>query len=219
MSDKHEVHQLVIRNMAVLEQAPAIVEEAEKRIFGAIDRKVEEWASAQKGWDGIYDFLESETTVKPAIWPTDEKDTWPACFSLNMLHGEGYKYRLSGLVHADGKEFGIRFVVGALWITNTEGRKYVTANKIWKEFLKTQFDNIPTFAQNGFRVEGDELFHPIRLDPAILADAYPDTLADALEPVDEALAHLAAALPEFDRLIEAAQAHFGRQAIEATPPG
>ena len=30
MSDKHEVHQLVIRNMAVLEQAPAIVEEAEK---------------------------------------------------------------------------------------------------------------------------------------------------------------------------------------------
>ena len=123
MSDKHEVHQLVIRNMAVLEQAPAIVEEAEKRIFGAIDRKVENWASAQKGWDGIYDFLESETTVKPAIWPTDEKDTWPACFSFNMLHGEGYKYRLSGLVHADGKEFGIRFVVGALLITNTEGRK------------------------------------------------------------------------------------------------
>ena len=30
---------------------------------------------------------------------------------------------------------------------------------------------------------------------------------------------LAAALPEFNRLIEAAQSHFGRQAIEATPPG
>ena len=47
MSDKHEVHQLVIRNMAVLEQAPAIVEEAEKRIFGAIDRQIEAWASIQ----------------------------------------------------------------------------------------------------------------------------------------------------------------------------
>ena len=68
-------------------------------------------------------------------------------------------------------------------------------------------------------IKGELLFHPIRLDPAILADAYPDTLADALEPVDEALAHLAAALPEFNRLIEAAQSHFGRQAIEATPPG
>ena len=77
----------------------------------------------------------------------------------------------------------------------------------------------PDDGASGFRVEGDELFHPIRLDPAILADAYPDTLADALEPVDEALAHLAAALPEFNRLIEAAQSHFGRQAIEATPPG
>ena len=42
MSDTHDVHQLVIRNLAVLEQAPAIVEEAEKRIFGAIDRKVED---------------------------------------------------------------------------------------------------------------------------------------------------------------------------------
>ena len=66
MSDKHEVHQLVIRNMAVLEQAPAIVEEAEKRIFGAIDRKVEEWAVAQGGWVGFYDFLADETSFKPA---------------------------------------------------------------------------------------------------------------------------------------------------------
>lgn len=80
-------------------------------------------------------------------------------------------------------------------------------------------DDFPGLAANGFRVEGGLLFHPIRLDAAALADAYPDSLDDALEPVDEALAHLAAALPELNRLIEAAQSHFTPQYADAPEPG
>jgi len=218
MSDKHEVHQLVIRNMAVLEQAPAIVEEAEKRIFGAIDRKVEEWAAAQGGWVGFYDFLADETSFKPANWPESEIG-YLTFFELGSIPNVEFKYNLSPLVSVVTQEFGIRFNLHAPWITGLEGQKRAQPGKKWASFLQNAIDDFPALAANGFRIEGEFLFHPIRLDPAILADAYPDTLADALEPVDEALAHLAAALPEFDRLIEAAQAHFGRQAIDATPPG
>lgn len=218
MSDKHEVHQLVIRNMAVLEQAPAIVEEAEKRIFGAIDRKVEEWAAAQGGWNGIYDFLERETTFKPDVWPESENNAL-AYLELGYASEIDCQHYLSPLVGAAPQEFGLRFAVHAPWITGLEGQKRAQPGKKWASFLQSVINDFPALAANGFRIEGELLFHPIRLDPAILADAYPDTLADALEPVDEALAHLAAALPEFNRLIEAAQSHFGRQAIEATPPG
>lgn len=218
MSDKHEVHQLVIRNMAVLEQAPAIVEEAEKRIFGAIDRQIEAWASIQGGWVGVYDFLADKTSFKPANWPESDAG-YLALFGLGSGPDAEFKHNLSSLVGAVTQEFGIFFVVDAPWITGLEGQKRAQPGKKWASFLQNAIDDFPALAANGFRIEGEFLFHPIRLDPAILADAYPDTLADALEPVDEALAHLAAALPEFDRLIEAAQAHFGRQAIDATPPG
>ena len=61
---------------------------------------------------------------------------------------------------------------------------------------------------------------PANADTAAMVEARARVLASgAFDAVDEALAHLAAALPEFDRLIEAAQSHFGRQAIDATPPG
>ena len=218
MSDTHDVHQLVIRNMAVLEQAPKVVEEAEKRIFAAIDRKVEKWAEAQGGWVGVYDFLESETTFKPANWPQAESG-YLAYLELGSIPDVEFQHNLSPLIGAVTQEFGIRFDVETRWITGLEGQKRVQPGKKWANFLQNVLDDFPALAANGFRVEGELLFHPIRLDAAALADAYPDTLDDALEPVDEALAHLAAALPEFNRLIAAAQSHFTPQSAEAPQPG
>lgn len=216
MSDNHEVHQLVIRNMAVLEQAPAIVEEAEKRIFGAIDRKVAEWASAQEEWGGIYDFLEGETTFKPDAWPESEIGCL-AYFELGYVPEIGCTHNLSPLVGAAAQEFGLRFAVHAPWITGLEGQKRAQPGKKWASFLQNVVEDFPALAANDFRVEGELLFHPIRLDAATLADAYPDNLDDALEPVDEALAHLAAALPEFNRLIDTARAHFSGPSGNGTP--
>ncbi|MDD3327083.1 MAG: hypothetical protein PHW25_08365 [Zoogloea sp.] len=218
MSDTHDVHQLVIRNLAVLEQAPAIVEEAEKRIFGAIDRKVEDWAEAQGGWHGTFDFLERDTFFKPEDWPETE-DHSLICLELGYAQELDCQHYLSPLVGAAPQEFGLRFNVHAPWITGLEGQKRAQPGKKWASFLQSVIDDFPALAANGFRIEGELLFHPIRLDAAALADAYPDTLDDALEPVDEALAHLAAALPEFNRLIEAAQSHFTPQSADAPQPG
>lgn len=211
MNDSHEVHKLVIRNLAVLEQAPKVVEDVEKRIFGAIDRKVQEWASARGEWVGIYDFLKDETSFKPEAWPKSETG-YLAYLELGYVPELDCEHYLSPLVGAaTGQAFGIRFTVHAPWITGLEGQKRAQPGKKWASFLQNAIDDYPGLATNGFRIEGEVLFHPIRLDAAILADAYPDTLDDALEPVDEALAHLAATLPDLNRLIEAAQSHFAPQ--------
>jgi hypothetical protein len=217
MNDNHEVHKLVIRNLAVLEQAPKVVDEAEKRVFGAIDRKIEEWAAAQGEWSGVYDFLEDETTFKPDAWPESEIG-YLAYLELEYTPEIDCQHYLSPLVGAAPQEFGLRFAVHAPWITGLEGQKRVQPGKKWSNFLQSVIEDFPALADNGFRVEGEVLFHPIRLDAAALADAYPDTLDDALEPVDEALAHLAAALPEFNRLIDAAQSHFTPQSADALQP-
>ena len=97
MSQSHEIHKLVISNMAVLEQTPAVVAEAEKRIFGAIDEKIEKWAKAQEGWVGFFDFLEDETSFKPENWPVTDDGSYLAWFEIGMLPSEGYEHYLSPL--------------------------------------------------------------------------------------------------------------------------
>lgn len=218
MSDTHDVHQLVIRNLGVLEQAPAIVEEAEKRIFEAIDKRIKDWIQAQENW-AVFGCLSSDIWFKPLAWPVRAEEEWPTCFSIGTLTSEGFRYTLSAIVGAVNETFGIHFLIDASWITGLEGQKNARAGKKWEDFLRNRITDFPAFAQNGFHPEGQTLFHPVQLNATALADAYPNTLADALEPVDEALAHLAAALPEFNRLIEAAQSHFTPQAADAPQPG
>lgn len=215
MSQSHEIHKLVISNMAVLEQAPAVVDEAEKRIFGAIDEKIEKWVKAQEGWVGLFGFLEDKTSFKPASWPIADDDGYLAWFEIGMLSGENYHHNLSALVGAVPQEFGFFFILYAPWLTGLENQKRAQPGRKWANFLNEHFSDFPLLTANGFRPEVEMLFHPVRIDAAALADAYPDTLDDALEPVDEALAHIAAALLEFTRLIETAQAHFAKNGEDA----
>ena len=210
MSQPYEIHKLVINNMAVLEQAPAVVAEAEKRIFGAIDEKIEKWAKAREGWDGVFDFVKNQTTFKPESWPIADDGIYLAYFEIGMLSVDDCQYALSALVGAVPQTFGFRFSVHAPWLTGLENQKRAQPGKKWANFLNEHFRDFPLLAANGFRPEGEMLFHPMRIDAAALAEAYPDTLDDALEPVDEALDHIAAALPDFDRLIKTAQAHFAK---------
>lgn len=210
MNENHEVHKLVIRNMAVLEQAPPIVNEAEKRIFGAIDKKIEAWARAQEGWAGVFNFLEDETSFKPEVWPVDANGDRRYFFGIGLVTAEGLQHSLSALVGAVDVQFGIHFIVDAPWVTGLENQKRAQPGKKWNSYLKSHLDEFPKLSANGFRQEGESLFCPVQIDAAALAEAFPDTLDDALEPIDEALAHVVAALSDFDRLIDAARAHFAR---------
>lgn len=214
MSDNHEAHKLLIRNVAVLEQAHHVAEEAEKVVFSAIDRKVKAWVELQDGWEGDgYNFLDSDSIAfKPGNsenWPAaTTKGVWPVCFALSFFPpaSEGsIIYKLPPLVNGASKnEFGVFLCFGPdllPWLGDQKKR-----SKLWTDFLKGNIANFPALEEKGFRLEGEDLFRPIKIDPQSLAEAYPQNLNDALAPVDEALALLAEALPEFDRLIEVARA-------------
>ena len=58
--------------------------------------------------------------------------------------------------------------------TGLEGQKRAQPGKKWANFLHEHFREFPLLAANGFRPEGEALFHPVRIDAAALADAYPD---------------------------------------------
>lgn len=214
MSDDHEAHKLLIRNVAVLEEAHHVAQEAEKVVFSAICRKVKAWVESQGGWEeGHYNFLDGSGIVfKPGNsdnWPAaTTKGVWPVCFSLSFFphaSGDDVIYKLSPLVNAASKnEFGVFLCFGPdflPWLGDQKRR-----SKLWTDFLKGNIANFPALEEKGFRLEGEDLFRPIKIDPQSLAEAYPQNLNDALAPVDEALALITEALPEFNRLIEVARA-------------
>ena len=72
MIESHEAHRLIIRNMRVLEEAPAVVEEVTRAVFKRINEKVEQWVETQEGWEAIFSLNGyddgGETTFQAASW-------------------------------------------------------------------------------------------------------------------------------------------------------
>ena len=116
---------------------------------------------------------------------------------------EGSLHRLSPLCAIVPNAFGIWFGVDASWVTGTDGKgsKSVAA---WRKYLAERFSQTK-LADTGFELQGKSLFLPIRVDAQVLAENYPDSLDEALAPVDDALKKLEVAHPEIDGLLRAAQ--------------
>lgn len=211
MSQSHEAHRLAIQNLSVLEQVPQAVSEAETRIFSAINEKVNDWTSSQNNWEGVFDYYSGDmddTSIKPVEWEKDEDGSYMVYynFRIDEKANELFWYYLSALVGAVPYEIGFWFDVNATWVTRLTG-KGARPGAAWKKFLTERFPDFPEIAKNGFRVEGESLFLPIRVDAQLLAESYPDSLDDALGPVDEALEKLKAAHPSIAALLKTALAH------------
>ena len=207
MNQNYEPHQLVIKHLSVLETAPATVAEVQKIAFTAIDRKIEKWVQSQNGWEGYFNFLESETSFKPPRWDKNAKGEYiSAYYQFSAESPDEYNYFLSALLGIVPYRCGILFCVNASWVTGIsgQGRQPVSA---WKEYLAKNFPET-TLAEMGFELQGENLFLPILVNAQILADSYPNSLDVALEPVDDALKKLEKAHPQIDGLLTAAQTHF-----------
>jgi hypothetical protein len=189
VNESHEAHRLIIRNMRVLEEAPEVVEEVTKAVFKRINEKIEQWGQTDNG-------------------------TYLAYLQFTT-YGERSSYWLSRLIGATKDESGFYFSVLPVWITGNTGRKGARPGKAWAKYLADHLPDFPVVRQCGFRLEGEDLFLPVRLDVEELAEAYPDSLDDALLPIDEALRKITEILPELDRLIASAKAHFGSEESEA----
>lgn len=205
MIQSYEPHRLVIQHLSVLESAPAIVGEVEKQVFAAIDEKVQKWVGVHDEWEGIFDFLDDETSFKPISWEKAEDETWPVCYSLQSETDEGFSSNLAPLFGVVPVRYGAWFLVNVNWITRLAGRG-ARPGAAWKNFLAAQFP-LTKLAEHGFELQGESLFMPVRVDAQVLAEDFPDSIGDALAPIDEALKKLEAAHPEIDALLNAALAH------------
>ncbi len=209
MSQSYEPHRLVIQHLSVLEAAPAVVEEVEKQVFSFIDEKIKDWTESQGNWEGGFEYLESGTLFKPMSWENNEKGEYYAHYATGGETDEGYTYNLSPLISATSVRYGIWFIVDTNWVTRLAGRG-ARPGAAWKNFLAAQFAQTK-LAEYGFELQGESLFMPIRVDAQVLAEDFPDSIGDALAPIDEALKKLEAAHPEIDALLKTALAYqFGK---------
>lgn len=212
-------HQLVIKHLAVLESAPAVVAEVEKVVFAAINRKIEKWVRSQNGWEGVFDL--DETTFKSPLWEKNDKGEYISAYYQFIAESpEEYNYFLSALLGIVPYRFGICFYAFASWVTGMSGRGQQPV-PVWKRYLAEKFPETK-LAELGFELQGDSLFLPIHVDAQILADSYseynsPNSLDAALEPVDEALKKLDQAHPQIQTLLTAAIAHFAPAVPAAAP--
>lgn len=203
MIQSYEPHRLVIQHLTVLESAPTIVNEVEKRLFDAIDKIIEDWVQSKENWEGVFDYFDNETTFKPLSWEKDEKGTYCAYYAFGNEDNEGYSYYLSPLIGIVPVRCGIWFGVETAWVTRLNG-KGAKPSAAWKKYLAVQFPQT-TLAASGFELQGENLFMPVRIDAQILAESYPDLLDDALAPIIDALKKIEIAHPQIDELIKAAQ--------------
>ena len=203
MIPSYEPHRLVIKHLSVLESAPSIVAEVEKKVFSAIDEKIKEWVESRGDWEGVFNFLDDETSFKPKVWENDPSGDYGSYYELDYEAGEECKHYLSPLLAVVPIKFGIWFSVNASWVTGQNG-KVARPSAAWQNYLAGKLP-YTKLVELGFELRGASIFLPIRIDSELLADDYPNSLDDALEPVDQALKKLDAAHVEIDALLKAAR--------------
>ncbi|RQG99815.1 hypothetical protein [Paraburkholderia dinghuensis] len=202
MTQHHEPHRLVIQHMDILETAPKVVDEVERHVFSVIDEKLRQWEASRKDWEGVYNLIADETSFKPKAWENSEDGTYRAYFGLGSDSSVEHAYYLSALTGMVPAKFGIWFCVDVGWVTRLGGKGGRPGTE-WKKFLAEQFRS-RRLGEFGFELHGPDLLLPIRVDAQALADHYPDSLTDALAPVDEALKQLEAAAPSIQGLLDTA---------------
>ncbi len=205
MSQSLELHRLVIQNLSVLEDAPKIASEVEIIVFSAIDKKIEKWVCGKPGWDGKFHYLEDGLTAQPKSWGRVDDDNYNAYYDFGCYEYDKVQFYLSTLLGIVEQQFGMYFGVRAEVITRLSGKGTTPARK-WKNFLAERYSQTK-LKEFGFELRAESLFMPIRIDTKELVEAYPDSLDDALAPIDEALEKLEAAHPGIDALLQSALEH------------
>lgn len=213
-TNSNELHQLVIRNLSILEAAPKVVEEVEKKVFEAINLLIRNWYE-EKNWEGIADYygIGDETRISPSGWPKDEKGSYKAWYSFEATNADCNYYlsALTGIASSGSsslREFGLWFIVDTKAITGQTNTGQ--ANKLWKDYLAEQVRLHLELEQAGFKIFSENrcyLYLPVRIDAELLAQLYPD-VDEALAPINQALKLVENAHPVIDKILKNALRKF-----------
>lgn len=194
--------QLVIRNMAIVEDAPCVVKEIEKVLFNAINEVTEKAVSGLGGWKGCYDLVtekkEEETTFAPAGWPEDESGVYGAWYTLGHVEPDGGELGwLSSATGLRNTAICFQFGIGNSLIDVTTREK----KRLCQEF----FSKTPELGNAGFLYKkSGEIYLPFTFDAETLSNEFPD-FDEAKATVDRALKTLFKVHPLFDAFVQKIQ--------------
>ena len=206
MNNKSELQKLVIRNLAILEAAPAVVAEIQQRIFDVLNAKLEKWVGQQDTLQGVYKYPAGETTFAALDWPKTTDGDYAAYITLGCENDGGYHHCLSPLLGVLPEKFGLWFCVDARTVTGLIG-KGSQPGKAWGTFLAEWYSK-SQLGRRGLTLQAQSLFLPISICPDTLANNYPESVGVALEPFDFALGVLRQVIPELNKLLMAADSRF-----------
>ena len=200
MQYHNELCQLIIRNMAIVEEAPKVLDEVEKYLFGTINKRIEARVSKNQRWTGIYTLVsdeeKNETSFSPSDWPDDGSlaHYWLYCQNDNDLRW------LSCALGLQGASLGFQFVV--------EQDLGSVSKKDNKTRCQKFYTNTQDLHKAGFLYEEDKqynlgfgLYLPFTLDAEALASEFPD-IDKSLAPLDEALEKLFSVHNHFDAFVK-----------------
>jgi len=198
---------LVIENIAMLEDAIALVEgEVSEKVFNAIDATIKEWADSM-GWEGEYNFYnEKDTSFGHPAWKIlSEEESWLAWFSIQGKHTDAPdNYWLTVFLGARSSRIGLQF--------HLEYKRLGNAGRVaWRKFAERFNQSHPKIEQAGFEFEATDgtWMLPWQLDRKKLAESYlNDAIEDALEPLQTALERVKTIYPIFAELVDSAQREF-----------
>jgi hypothetical protein len=203
MNYPNELCQLVIRNMEIIETAPNVIAEVEKRLFAAVNARIEKAVKAKRNWEGCYELVTEkeydETTFAPQSWPKDEDasedESYGAYYTLTHTEEAGdYKW-LSRVTGVMGTALCFAFVVESEWSGLTPHE--------YKRKLETFYAGNAALQEAGFSLAPGKksIVRPFHFDADKLAAGFPD-FDEALAPLDAALGDLFKAHGEFDGFVK-----------------
>ena len=200
MSFSNEICGLVVSNLDLLEEAPLVIEQVQKKVFESVNEQLESALKGKPGWTegAVFDFVgdgdsDQETTFAPENWPRDEDGSFFAWYSLESV-GEDPIYPLTALLGKSGTAyFGITFGANA--------KHFSKKGKQLEKFLANH-KNRPALRELGVAYDEEAALFvvPIRLDPDAVTEEFP-RLSTCLKPVDDALEVVLKAHPYFDQMI------------------
>jgi hypothetical protein len=200
------LEQLVIRNLVVLEQVPAVADKVDETIMRHINDIVMLWAK-EMGWLSKPETEDNFCQFSPIDWPTEEQDS-KVFYELDSTASNYYDliYWTSALTGAVPFEFGFWLSVDTKFITRIQ--RAAAAKSAWNSFLAQQIQKRPQLHEIGFRLVKNKLFLPVLLNASDIADNYPETLNDALAPITDTLKKIEDAHPVINGIIKEAVIYF-----------
>ena len=204
MSYPDELCRLVIGHMEIIEEAPAVVEEAQNKLFVAINERIKRRVAARAGWKGCYELGitsgEQGTRFAPSAWPEDDAGAYLAYYYLDQA-ADICDHWLSVALGLRGDALCLHFHVERA-LSNLVAKEH---KKLFLDF----YSATPSLAESGFQIDKNgEIFLPFILNASKVAEEYPD-FDEALEPLDAALETLFKAHGAFAGFMNAFLKHKG----------